>query len=223
MKLLDYPSLLKSFVAELGKELAMRRIVWRVIAGTSHLFGSSEKQNRYDSMRLMEKVFKEMNPRELQTIVERIVRKKEAAKSSSNLFNSAIVILLLLFSSCSLSGQEQVDTVSNGILKLKVINDHLKFYKKDVEFNIMIAYKENQEAKFQFKEKIKKKGSFLMLVQKNGIYKINVYDSKTPCVFVMILDIQESTTSKSSFLQCTEPIYPENEKKARTNKKPSRI
>ena len=219
MKLLDYPSLLKSFIAELGKELAMRRTVWRVIPGTSHKFGSPEKQSRYDSMRLMEKVFKEMNTRELQTIVERIERKKlEASKPVPKLFP---LILFFLFLSFGTSAQT-VDTIFNGKLHLQVINEHLDFYKKNQKFDVTVAYKESQASNFQFKEKISKKGVFSILLNKKGLYKIQVRDFKTPCVFVLIIDYQDSETGKHHFIKCSEPIYPETDKMVKTNKKPSR-
>lgn len=171
-------------------------------------------------MRLMEKVFKEMNTRELQTIVERIKRKKEETKKSvPKLF---LVIVLLQFFSFGSFAQEQVDTISNGILHLQVINEHLDFYQRDQEFDIKVAYQENQESNFQFKQKFKKKGVFSILLNEKGIYKIKVQDSKTPCVFVLIINYQDRTIGKHHFIQCTKPIYPETDKKARTNKKPSR-
>jgi hypothetical protein len=226
MKLLDYPNLLKSFIAELGKELAMRRTVWRVIPGTDHQFGSSEKQRRYDSMRLMEKVFKEMNPRELQTIVERIERKKlETSKPTPKLFSLVLLFLFLSFGTQAQNmptNEMPIDTISDGILKIRVINDHLKFYQRDTQFDVTISFKADQDASFQFKEKFTKKGVFNILIQKKGIYQIKVRDSKTPCVYIQILDVQEKTIGQHSVIQCSEPVYPKNDKMEKTNKKPSR-
>jgi len=155
MKLLDYPILLQSFVVELGKELAMRRTIWRVIPGTSHKFGSSKKQSRYDKMRLMEKVFKEMKASELAKIVNRINQKKEESKKSTpKLF---LVILLLQFFSFSLFAQNSislnaVDTIDhNSILEVFSLHEHLTFYNEKQMLNIKVAYKP-MGGKFKFKE-----------------------------------------------------------------------
>lgn len=82
-KSINYSVLLKSFTSELKLELSMRRKVWRVIPGTQHKFSNQEKQSRYNDMRLMQKVFEEMNTKELLTIIQRIERKRIEAENPS--------------------------------------------------------------------------------------------------------------------------------------------
>jgi len=84
--MINYKNLLKSFRVELKLELSMRRIVWKHIKNLPHKFPDLKHQKRYNTMRLMFKVFNEMTVAELQTIVKRIKRKKEEGKSQKSLF-----------------------------------------------------------------------------------------------------------------------------------------
>lgn len=219
MKLLDYPSLLKSFIAELGKELAMRRTVWRVIPGTSHQFGSPEKQRRYDSMRLMEKVFKEMNTRELQTIVERIERKKlEASKPTTKLFP---LILLFLFLSFGLSAQKTiklnaVDTIDhNSILEVFSLHEHLKFYHEKQVLDIKVIYKP-VGGSFEFKESFQKSGVIKYAAIHLGTYKFTIQDKDSTCRCEIEMEFKKQDTQVVStlnyVLKCWDAKFPNPEK-----------
>lgn len=85
MNLLNYPQLLQSFVAEIKRELTMRRKVWPRVPDQKHRYTDLKNQSRYDDMRLMGKVFEEMTPRELETIVKRIQAKKKEKESPSQI------------------------------------------------------------------------------------------------------------------------------------------
>jgi len=222
MKLLDYPSLLKSFIAELGKELAMRRTVWRVIPGTDHQFGSSEKQSRYDSMRLMEKVFKEMNTRELQTIVERIERKKEEVrKSTPKLFS---IILIFIFFSFGSQAQKiielnAVDTIDqNSILEVFTLDQHLKFYHPKQMLDIKVAYKPTG-GKYKFKESFDKSGAIKYAAIHLGKYKFVIRDSVSSCKCIIEIEFLGSDSKIKSIetyrLECMDANYPNPNKPTR--------
>lgn len=222
MKLLDYPSLLKSFVAELGKELAMRRTVWRVIPGTSHKFGSPEKQSRYDSMRLMEKIFKEMNTRELQTIVERIERKKLAArKSTPKLFSLILILLFLSFGTQAqkISEFNAVDTIDqNSILEVFTLDQHLKFYHPNQMLDIKVAYKPTG-GKYKFKESFEKSGAIKYAAIHLGKYKFVIRDSVSSCKCIIEVEFLDSTSEIKSIqtyhLECMDANYPNPNKPIR--------
>ena len=226
MKLLDYPSLLKSFIAELGKELAMRRTVWRVIPGTSHQFGSTEKQRRYDSMRLMEKVFKEMNTRELQTIVERIERKKEAAsKSTPKLFLVILLAIALQFFSFGLQAQTldfQFEVKDSSILQLLPIDEHLEFFHEKQYLKVIILYKENRTDRFLSDDRVKNvTGTFTFPIKKSGFYQFIFSTDDYPCEFVLertykvLEDGSKLSGGPDGFLKCWNPIFPNAEKPSR--------
>ena len=68
---------LKRFCRELNTELGMRQKVWQKIQGFKSKFFKPEHDRRYKTMLEMLEVFKEMTPRELQAIQDRIKRKKE--------------------------------------------------------------------------------------------------------------------------------------------------
>ncbi len=222
MKLLDYPSLLKSFIAELGKELAMRRTVWRVIPGTSHKFGSPEKQSRYDSMRLMEKVFKEMNTRELQTIVERIERKKEAArKSTPKLFSLILIFLFLSFGTQAqkISEFQAVDTIDqNSILEVFSLHEHLKFYNEKQLLKVKVAYKP-EGGNFKFKEEFQKSGVIKYAAIHLGTYKFIIQDESSTCRCVIEMEFKKEDAKVLSTLNyelhCWDAKFPDPDKPLR--------
>lgn len=87
---LNYKELPKQFSRELKTELGMRRSVWRTYPGQDSKFIKFEQQTRYDLMILMKKVFDEMQPRELEKIVTRILRKNQEAQiKQNNLFGAS--------------------------------------------------------------------------------------------------------------------------------------
>lgn len=159
------------------------------------------------------------------SMLKSFVAELETSQPPSTLLQSSIVIILaiaLQFLSFQLSAQT-VDTITNGTLHLEIINEHLNFYQRDQDFNIKVAYKENQESSFQFQQQFSKKGIFSILLNEKGVYKIKVRDDHTPCVFVLMIHYENETIGKRHYIQCTEPIYPETDKDKRTNKKPNRI
>lgn len=222
MKLLDYPSLLKSFVAELGKELAMRRTVWRVIPGTAHKFGSPEKQSRYDSMRLMEKVFKEMNTRELQTIVERIERKKETdRKPIPKLFSLILIFLFLSFGTDAQQVKEfkAVDTIDhNSILEIFTLDQHLKFYHPNQMLDIKVAYQPTG-GNYKYKEGFEKSGAIKYAAIHLGKYKFVISDKVSSCRCIIEVEFLDSNAKIKSIqtyhLECMEADYPNPKKPVR--------
>lgn len=225
MKPLNYPSLLKSFIAELGKELAMRRTVWRVIPGTSHKFGDSKKQSRYDKMRLMEKVFKEMQPKELETIVNRINRKKaEAKKPVPKLFLVILLAIALQFFAFSLTAQKviplnSVDTIDhNSILEIFSLHEHLKFYHEKQMLDIKVAYKPTG-GKFNFKEEFQKSGVINYAAIHLGTYKFIIQDKSSTCRCIIEMDFKKEDSKVICTLEyelhCWDAKFPNPNKPVR--------
>ena len=198
----------------------MRRTVWRVIPGTKHKFGSTEKQSRYDTMRLMEKVYSEMTERELETIVKRIQSKKQEAENPSQTALFSILIFCFLFLSSGINAQtikfEYKDSTTLGFI---IIDEHLEFYNEKEDLELLILYKENRQDRFYSDDRDYQVTGILQYeVKKSGFYKFQFHTDSYPCEFIIerCFKINEDgsklTGGANGFLKCIEPNFPNKNK-----------
>jgi hypothetical protein len=95
-----------------------------------------------------------MQPKNWKRCSTKPIENKVAAKNPiPKLF---LVSVLLQLSSITLSAQT-VNTISNGILHLQVISEHLDFCHRDQDFRVKVAYQKYQDTSFQFKQQFIKK------------------------------------------------------------------
>ena len=77
---------LQQIIAELKTELSMRRKVWRKIHGSQDQFIEIEHQRRYNVMVMMLELMEAQTDRELNLLIDRVRRNKEAAAAQTSLF-----------------------------------------------------------------------------------------------------------------------------------------
>ena len=170
----------------------------------------------------MEKVFKEMQPKELETIVSRIERKKlEARKSTPKLFS---VIILLCFLSFGTQAQKvytlnAVDTIDhNSILEVFTLDQHLKFYHPKQMLVVQIAY-QPAGGKYRFKESFEKAGVIKYAAIHLGKYKFVIFDTVSSCECIIEVEFIKSGAKVKSIqtyhLECMDANYPNPEKPVR--------
>lgn len=76
----------KDIIAEIKRELAMRRKVWPRIPQQEETFVSSDHQRQYNALKAALSAFEAMTPAEFQTITTRAERQRHEAEKQTSLF-----------------------------------------------------------------------------------------------------------------------------------------
>lgn len=76
----------KDALAELQKEMYMRRKVWKMADRKNEKFYNSEHQKRYDTLREVHDTIAAITPKEWHEFQQRIERKKQELEQQKSLF-----------------------------------------------------------------------------------------------------------------------------------------